>query len=50
MDTIPPGSKMAPKALALFTARNVVSPMHSLLWQGIDPVRGRNGAEGKGKG
>ena len=30
-DTNPPGSKMAPKTLALFTTRNVVSPMRSLL-------------------
>ena len=37
------------KYTQLFVAWNVVSPMRSSTG-GIDPVRGRNGAEGRGMG
>ena len=49
-DTIPPGSLMAPKTSTLFATRNLVSPMRSSPRRGIDPVRGIDGVEGKGKG
>jgi len=49
-DTNPPGSMMAPKTSMLFATRNLVSPMRSSPRRGIDSVRGRNGAEGTGKG
>lgn len=48
-DITPPGSLMAPKTSALFATWNWVSPMRSSI-RGIDPVKGRNGAEGIGTG
>jgi len=49
-DMNPPGSLMAPKTSALFATRNLVSPMRSSPRRGIDPARGKDGAEGRGKG
>ena len=49
-DTNPPGPLMAPKTSALFATRNLVSPMRSSLRRGMDSVRGKDGAEGRGKG
>ena len=49
MDDDPPGSKTASKALTLFITRNWVNPMRSSK-RGIDSVRRRNDAEGRGMG
>ena len=49
-DANPPGSLMAPKTSVLFATRNLVSPMRSSPRRGIDSVRGKDGAEGRGKG
>lgn len=49
MDTNPPGSKMAPKTLIIIYYAELGKP-YAILERGINPVRGRNGAEGKGKG
>ncbi len=48
-DTIPPGSKMAPKALTTIYYAEHGKP-YAFLERGIDPVRGRNGAEGRRTG
>jgi hypothetical protein len=48
-DNNPPGSKMAPKALIIIYYAEHGKP-YAFLTRGIDPARGRNGAEGKGKG
>ena len=49
MDTVLPAHRWLLKYTQLFVAWNVVSPMRSSTG-GIDPVRGRNGAEGRGMG
>jgi hypothetical protein len=50
MDIIPPGSKMAPKTLIIIYYAERGKPYAFPVFQGIDSVRGRNGAEGTGKG
>jgi hypothetical protein len=49
MDTIPPGSKMTPKALIIICYVELGKP-YTFLARGINSVRGRNSAEGKGYG
>lgn len=52
MDINPPGSKMAPKAHTVICCSERGKP-YALLRKrsgGIDSVRGRNGAEGRGTG
>jgi len=49
MDITPPGSKMTPKAYTIIRYAERGKP-YALLQGGIDPARGRNGAEGKGTG
>ena len=48
MDTILPAHRWLLKHTELFVMWNVVSPMRSSE-RGINPARGRNGVEGKGK-
>lgn len=48
MDTNPPGLKMASKVLTIIHYAELGKP-YAFLERGIDPVRERNGAEGKGK-
>ena len=48
MDMIPPGSKMASKVLTIIHYAELGKP-YAFLERGINPARGRNGAEGKGK-
>ena len=50
MDNIPPGLKIAPKAHTIIYYVKRGKPYMLLAMQGIAPVRGRNGIEGKGKG
>lgn len=49
MDMIPPGSKMASKVRTIIYYAELGKP-YAFLKGGIDPVRGRNDAEGKGMG
>ena len=49
MDNAVPGSKTAPKALIIIYYVELGKP-YAFLFGGIDPARGRNGAEGKGMG
>jgi hypothetical protein len=49
MDIASPGSKMAPNALTIIYYAELGKP-YAFLVRGIDSARGRNGAEGKGKG
>lgn len=48
MDMIPPGSKMASKAFTIIYYAELGKP-YAFLKRGINPARGRNDAEGKGK-
>lgn len=50
MDMIPPGSKMAPKVLTIIYYVEHGKPYVLLGNQGIEPVRGIDGTEGRGKG
>ena len=49
MDIIPPGSKMASKALTIIYYAELGKP-YVFLIQGIEPARGINDTEGKGLG
>lgn len=50
MDDMVSGSMMAPKASIIIHYVERGKPYVLLKLQGIDPVRERNGTEGKGKG
>lgn len=50
MDKIPPGSKMASKALTIIHYAELGKPYVFLAQQGMEPVRGIDDTEGRGKG
>ena len=50
MDISPPGSMIAPKTFIIIYYVELGKPYMFLALRGIDPVRGRNGIEGIGKG
>lgn len=50
MDISPPGSMIAPNAFTIIYYVELGKPYILLALQGINPARGRNGIEGKGKG